>query len=366
VKFDLSEDQQLLRSSTVELLAAESPIAVSRQISEMPGEGFSRAHWRKLAELGYLGLVASEEAGGQGMGAVELAIVCEEMGKVCFAGPYLDVVLAARVLEAAAGGAGGGSAAASPGLKAAERWLDAIVRGEAIVVLATADRVWPSDRADVAFAGGRVTGTKHFVPFAASADALLVSTPAGLVLAEGPFRTEPMETVDEATRFARVVLDNPAEKIGDVALLDGVSTLAEIGSAADALGVCQWALEASLRYASERRTFGKPIGAYQVLQHRMADMLVRTESSRAAVYRAAWYVAAGAPEAALAAASAKAYAVESATRVTRDTVQIHGGNGFTWEFDVHRYLKRAMTLEQHYGRMDEVLERALVAFEASA
>ena len=98
----------------------------------------------------------------------------------------------------------------------------------------------------------------------------------------------------------------------------------------------------------------------------MADMLVRTESARAAVYRAAWCVADSTPDAKLAAAAAKAYAVDSACQITRDTVQIHGGNGFTWEYDIHRYLKRAMTLEQHHGPTDDVLERTLQAFEATA
>jgi len=349
VKFDLSEDQQLLRSSTIDFLATESPITASRQISESGGEGFSRTTWKKLAELGYLGLVISEKAGGQGMGPIELAIVCEELGKVCFPGPYLDVVLAAMVLEAS--GKHG-------------QVIKDIIAGNSIVVIASADRVWPTDRPDAAFKNGRVTGTKYFVPFASSADRLLVATPQGLVLAEGPFQAEPMETLDEAARFDRVLFDGPAEPVGHNDLLSLAVDWMEIGAAADALGICHKALEASVFYSKQRQTFGKPIGAYQVLQHRMADMLVRTESSRAAVYRAAWCVARGTPEADLAAAAAKAYAVESACRITRDTVQIHGGNGFTWEYDIHRYLKRAITLEQHHGRTDEVLERVLSSFES--
>lgn len=349
MKFELSEDQQLLRSSTVDFLATESPITASRQISESGGDGFSRAHWKKLAELGYLGLVNAETAGGQGMGPVELAIVCEELGKVCFPGPYLDVVIAGRVLELSG---------------KHDRALRDVIEGNSIVVTASVDRVWPTDRPDVAYKGGRVTGTKYFVPFAASTDRLIVTTPQGVLLAEGPFQTEPMETMDEAARFDRVLFDNPAEPLGHDDLLSSVIDWMEIGAAADALGICQKALEASVFYSKQRQTFGKPIGAYQVLQHRMADMLVRTESTRAAVYRAAWCLAHETQDAGLAAAAAKAYAVESACQITRDTVQIHGGNGFTWEYDIHRYLKRAITLEQHHGRSDEVLERALTAFEA--
>jgi alkylation response protein AidB-like acyl-CoA dehydrogenase len=350
MKFDLSEDQQLLRSSTVELLAAESPISASRQLSESGGEGFSRAQWKKLGELGYLGLLLPESMGGQGMSAVELAIVCEEMGKVCFPGPYLDAVIAAQALAAAG---------------SQQKTCAAIASGAEVVVPATVDRVWPSDEPDVALRDNRVTGTKVFVPFAASADRLLVSTPQGLALAEGPFACEPMETMDEATRFARVKLDNPAVRVGGDDLLKAQADLAAVAAAADALGICQWALDASLRYSKERQTFGKPIGTYQVLQHRMADMLVRTESTRAVVYRAAWSVANGTADATLIASAAKSYAVDSACRVTRDTLQIHGGNGFTWEFDVHRYLKRAITLEQRHGGKDELLERALTAVETA-
>jgi alkylation response protein AidB-like acyl-CoA dehydrogenase len=121
-------------------------------------------------------------------------------------------------------------------------------------------------------------------------------------------------------------------------------------------------MPATVAYSSQRQTFGKPIGAYQVLQHRMADMLLRTESTRAVVLRAAWALTAGAADASLVAAAAKQYAVESANQIARDAVQIHGGNGFTWEYDIHFYLKRAVTLSQHYGSDDEVLDRALDAY----
>ncbi len=345
MRFELSEDQKLLRDSTQDMLARESPTAVSRQVSESDGEGFSRDHWKQLGELGYLGLVAPESAGGQGLGAIELAAVCEEMGRVCFPGPYLDVVLAAKVLEAAG----------------EQETLAAVVSGQAIAVLATADAVWPERGEGVSFTDGRVAGTKYFVPFGASADRLLVTTPAGVVLAEGPFETAPMPTLDEAARFAEVSLDNPAVSLGEASLVDGVADLAAVGAAAKALGVCEAAMERTVEYAKTRETFGHPIGSFQALQHRMASMLVQAESSRSTVYRAAWALAAGVPEATLLAASAKAYAVEAANNISRESVQIHGGNGFTWEYDLHRYLKLAMTLEQHYGGHGEVLERALDA-----
>lgn len=339
----------MLRDATREFLRAESPIETSRQIAESPGDGFSRAHWQKLASLGYLALTAPESVGGQGLGAIELAVVLQQMGAVCFPGPFLDVVLASKVLETAGG---------------QEARLREIVAGKSVVVLATADRVWPTDAGETVFQNGRVRGTKYFVPFGAAADALLVTTKDALVLVSGPFATKPMPTLDEGRRFVEVTLDHPGERIGDAALAGKIEQLAAVGAGAIALGICEAAGQMAVAYALGRETFGKPIAAYQALQHRMADMVVRTESSRAVVFRAAWALDTQHPEAALIAAAAKAYAVESASLIARETVQIHGGNGFTWEYNVHPYLKLATTLEQHYGRQADVMERALAAVEA--
>jgi alkylation response protein AidB-like acyl-CoA dehydrogenase len=350
MKFDLSEDQQLLRSATTDFLAAECPIETSRQLAETPGEGFSRKQWAKLAELGYLGLCVSERAGGQGLGPVELAIVCHQLGRVCFPGPYLDAVLAAKALDAAGGH---------------DAVLKAIVGGEAIVVIARHDSVWPGEKGRATVDRGRVTGTKYFVPYGASADRLVVVAGDDCVLVDGPFECLAMPTIEEAQRFAEVRLDHPAERIGGKAVIEALDDWAAVGAAAIALGLCEAALERSVAYSRQRETFGKPIGTYQVLQHRMADMLLRTESSRSAVYRAAWALARGDRDAALIASAAKAYAVESAGVITRDSVQIHGGNGFTWEYDLHCFLKRAMTLDHHYGATAAMAERALRAFETT-
>jgi alkylation response protein AidB-like acyl-CoA dehydrogenase len=350
MRFELSEDQQLLRTATADFVTAECPIELARQIAEAPGEGFSRAHWKKLAELGYLGLIIGEKSGGQGLGAIELAIVCNELGKACFPGPVLDVVLAAKLLEASA---------------AAPDALAAVMAGKSIVVIAQRATVWPGEQAALRFRGERVTGVSYFVPHGAVADRLVVVAGDDVVLADGPFKTTPMATLDEAQRFVEVQLDNPARKLGSRKLVESLEDFAAVGAAAFALGLCEAALSRSVAYSCQRETFGRPIGSYQVLQHRMADMLLRCESSRAAVYRAAWALATGSADAGLVAAAAKAYAVESACAITRDSVQIHGGNGFTWEYDLHCFLKRAVTLDQHFGATAVVTERALAAFETT-
>jgi len=349
MKFDLSEEQELLRTSTADVMASEFSLETSRQASETSDEGFSRTQWKKLAELGYLGLLASEGVGGQGLGAIELAVVCEEMGKVCFAGPYLDTLVATRLLE----DSGDQNALVTK-----------IVAGQEIVVCATVDRVWPTQAMTASLRAGHLTGTKYFVPYATAADRMLVRVADAVVLAEGPFRIEPMETFEEAARFGEVEFDHDVVAIADAHALDALSHLTAVAAAAHALGLCESSLSRAVAYSRQRETFGKPIGSYQVLQHRMADMLLRTESARSAVYRAAWCVANDDPDAALVAAAAKAYTTESARRIAEDCVQIHGGNGFTWEYDVHCFLKRALTLERHDGDQKAMAENALVAFEA--
>jgi len=347
MRFDLSEDQALLRGSTRDFLAAEAPLEKTRRTIEHDPRGVDRETWGKLAEMGYLGLVAPAAAGGQGLGAVELAVVCEEVGRTCLPGPYLDVVLAASVLAAAGG---------------QDALLADVVAGRRTAVLARADALYAGETKETTrFANGRVRGTKHFVPFGASADVLLVGTPEGVCLVERPFDTVPLETLDPAQRFVTVQLDHPAKLLGPATLLGAADRLAAVGAGAQLLGIMAKLLETTLEYVQTRRAFNRPIGAFQALQHRLADMLLRVESTRSAVYRAAWAVAAGDAEAALGCATAKAYAGESSRLVCGEAIQMHGGIGFTWELDVHLYFKRAKTLEQHYGGTEQQLERALEA-----
>jgi alkylation response protein AidB-like acyl-CoA dehydrogenase len=347
MRFELSEDQALLRGSTRDFLASTFPLEKSRRLMEDDARGYDPAAWKQLADMGYLGLVLPLAAGGQGLGAVELAIVCEEMGRACVPGPYLDVVLAGALLAAAGG---------------QERLLADLAAGTKLVTLARDDAPFAGARAEPArFVDGRVRGRKFFVPFAAQADALVVTTPEGLVLVDAPFDVTPLATFDLAQRFGEVACEHAAKRLGPVDLLAGVDRLAAVGAGAMLLGIMGRLLEMTLGYVQTRQAFRRPIGAFQALQHRMADMLVRTESSRSAVYRAAWCVATGDADAALACAAAKEYAGDASRLVCGEAIQMHGGIGFTWELDVHFYFKRAKTLEQHYGATEVQLERALAA-----
>ena len=347
MKFALSEDQALLRDSTHDFLASASPLEKSRTVMEHSKDGYDPAEWRRLADMGYLGLTLPARTGGQQLGAIELAIVQEEMGRLCVPGPYLDVVLAASAL--AAGGAH-------------DDLVGEIAAGKKIVTIARHDAPFAdARRGSFRLEEARATGTKYFVPFAASADALLVTGPDGMALAAAPFAVTSLETIDPAQRFGAVTFDHAVTAVQPPALLERVDRLAAVGAGAMLLGLMSRSLEMTLEYVQTRQTFKRPIGSFQALQHRLADMVLRTESTRSAVYRAAWCVDTDDGAAALACASAKAYAGDSARMVCGEAIQMHGGIGFTWELDLHLYFKRAKTLEQHYGSTEACLERALQA-----
>ena len=156
-------------------------------------------------------------------------------------------------------------------------------------------------------------------------------------------------------------LDHPGTLVGGPEILERVDLLAAVGASAMMLGIMSRALELTLEYVQTRQAFKRPIGAFQALQHRMADMLLKAESTRSAVYRAAWCLDTNDPQTALVCATAKAYAGDAARLVCGEAIQMHGGIGFTWELDLHFYFKRAKTLEQFYGATEVQLEKALVA-----
>ncbi len=188
-----------------------------------------------------------------------------------------------------------------------------------------------------------------------------MTTGDGLALVESPFEVTPLQTLDLAQRFGDVAFDHALTPVGSLALLERVDRLAAVGASAMLLGLMSRCLEITLEYVQTRQAFKRPIGAFQALQHRMADMLLKVESTRSAVYRAAWCFDTDAPEASLACAAAKAYAGDSARYVCGEAIQMHGGIGFTWELDLHLYFKRVKTLEQHHGSTESQLEAALAA-----
>ena len=353
MQFDLNEDQALLRTSTREFLEKEAPLAETRRVMEESAEGYAKDLYAQLGDLGYAGLLLSEEDGG--LGAIAFALVMAEMGRVAFPGPFLDLTLAVQML------------ANCPEASARE-WQDRAGAGSALVVIAQGEDIGSTDPAipSVVFENNRVRGSKVFVPFGAQADALIVSTAQGLALVPRPgagWNAMPLTTLDHAQRFVRVNFDDEAIRLADpesgAALLGDALRLGALGASAQMFGIMERSLEIAVAYTSEREAFGAPIGSFQALQHRCADMLIQTESTRSATFRAAWAEETGTGEAAYLSSVAKAWAGPAGRFVCGQTIQLLGGVGFTWEYDPHIYLKRLKTLEQFHGSTAWHIENAL-------
>jgi alkylation response protein AidB-like acyl-CoA dehydrogenase len=356
--FSFSSDQQLLKNSARAFLDEHCRSAFVRRMMEDP-IGHDDGLWKELGQLGWLGLPLPDEYGGAGLGLVETAIVLEEMGRAAYPGPYLATVVLAGSALAAAGDA-----------SQKERWLSAIAAGQARATLALQEEPldWGSDavatRAEPTASGYTITGVKRFVPWAHVADVLVIParSPEGvslfLVEANAPgLRLLPLTGIDLATRWSEVRLaGTPAALLGErgraISTLDAVLRRAAVAAAAEMLGTARKCLEMSVEYAKVREQFGQPIGSFQAIRHKCAEMLLEVENSHAATYYAAWAQDAGAQDAALAASVAKAYVGDAARRVCGEAIQVHGGIGFTWEYDLHLYFKRAKSLEALYGDAD--------------
>ncbi|HUP36775.1 MAG TPA: acyl-CoA dehydrogenase family protein [Candidatus Limnocylindria bacterium] len=359
MNFSFSEDQILLRNSVRAALDEQCKPAHVRAMMEDGGSGYSAALWAEMAKLGWLGLPFAEEQGGAGLGLVELALVLEEMGRAAYPGPYFaSVVLAGLGLQA------GGSAAQK------ERWLPAIASGQARGTAALLedsldwDPAATTATATKAGAGWRLGGVKRFVPWAHVADVALVPAraPEGVSLflvdprAAGVTLT-PMVGIDLANRWSEMRFADvavPADALmgraGEAGpVLEGLLRRAAVGASAEMLGAARRCLHMSVDYAKVREQFGQLIGSFQAIRHRCAEMLLEVEKAHAAVYYAAWALGAGAEDATMAASVCKAFVSEAARQVCGDAIQVHGGIGFTWEYDLHLYFKRAKALEPLYG-----------------
>jgi alkylation response protein AidB-like acyl-CoA dehydrogenase len=370
VDFSFDADQQLLRGAARAFLDERVTPAVVRALWD-DARGESEALWQEMARLGWLGLSLPEAHGGSALGLVETAIVLEEMGRAAWPGPYLETTVVAWAIEAA------GTATQR------ERWLPAVASGavRATVALLDAELDWDPEatlaRADPVPGGYRLTGEKRWVPWAHVADLVLVPAraPDGLAafLVE-PQRPglgiQPVPAMDPGTRWSTLRLDGvvvgDADRIGrpgdTVRLLDDLLRRGAVGAAAQMLGAARRCLDLSVAYAKVREQFGQPIGTFQAIRHKCAEMLLEVENAHAATYYAAWALGAQVEEGPLAASVAKAYVSEAARRVCGEAIQVHGGIGFTWEYDLHLYVKRAKALEATWGDADyhrELIVRAI-------
>jgi hypothetical protein len=324
---ELTPDQQALRA------------AVRGLLTRHRGD---HGRWPRLArEIGVAGLAVPEAYGGTGAGPVETSIVLEELGRGLTTAPMLgSAVLATQALLAAGDDA------------ACRRRLPGLAAGTSTAAVAWTgpDGHWdPARVACRASAEASVTGQAHYVLDGAEADVLLVAadSPDGIALFEldpaqaGVTRT-PVITMDQTRRLATVRLDNAAgRRLGSRLDLARVRDLACVALSAEQVGAAGQALDLTVAYTKVREQFGRPIGGFQGLQHRLADLHVLVSSARSLSYSAAEAAADGEPGLDLRAAAARTAATEALTRTTAEMIQMHGAIGITWEHDAHRYFKRA-------------------------
>ena len=356
MNFAFTEEQDELRSTIRAFMEAKSSEEAVREQMETDS-GFDADVWTQMAEqMGLQGLHIPEEYGGSGFGYVELGIVLEEMGRALLCAPFFSsVVLAANTLLQS------GDEAA----KAAH--LPGIAAGQTIATLAFTEPSGKWDEAGITMAASgsgdsyTLSGTKSFVIDGAVADLIIVAarTNAGVSLfsvagdASGLTRTA-LSTMDQTRRQARLDFDNtPATLIGtDGAGWDVLSTvldLAAVSLAAEQVGGAQFVLEMAVQYAKDRVQFGRPIGSFQAIKHKCADMLLEVESAKSAAYYGLWCAAEMNDELPSVASLAKAYCSEAYFHATAENIQIHGGIGFTWEHPAHLYFKRAKSSELLFG-----------------
>ncbi|MGE0220227.1 acyl-CoA dehydrogenase family protein [Mycolicibacterium sp.] len=351
-----TDEQEEFRTIVRQFLESRSPESAVRQLMETE-LGYDPTVWSQMAaQLALQGLVVPEAYGGQGFGQIELTIALEEMGRVLLCAPFFaTVVLAANALLLSADA------------EANAKYLPGLAGGETIATVAFAEPNgrWDTSGIETTAAktdgSWRLTGTKSYVLDGCAAQLIIVAarTESGISLfavdgdASGLTRTS-LATMDQTRKLAKIDLDQvPATLVGvdgaGADVLNRVLDLAAVGLAAEQVGGMQRVLEMAVQYAKDRVQFGRPIGSFQAIKHKCADMLLEVESAKSAAYHAAACAADSSDELPSAASLAKAYCSEAYSHTTAENIHIHGGIGFTWEHSAHLYFKRAKSSELMFG-----------------
>jgi alkylation response protein AidB-like acyl-CoA dehydrogenase len=324
MNFDFTDDQQAIKRTAREFL--ESRLGDGRWRELVESGEYDDGLWAEISELGWPGIFVPEEHGGQGLGTLELVILVEELGYALAPCPFFSNAAAGLAI----------AHAGSDEQRA--RWLPGVASGEA--------------RGAVGVSAG---GEASLVADADSASfVVLIDGDSATVVEAGDAEIEPRETIDSTRRFASVRAGGGEELAGD---LGPARDRIAAALAAELTGVAQRAMEMAVDYARERQQFGRPIGAYQAVSHACAQMLLEVESARSVTYYAGWTADAEPESLPLAAAMAKAYASDAGFRVAGSALQVHGGIGFTWEHDLHFFLKRAKVDGHLFGGASEHRER---------
>ncbi len=308
--FGFTDDQREIQRTARDLLAGRATPAHVREHAE--ARTTDTALWRELSELGWPGIAVAEEYGGQGLGQIELSILCEELGRSLAPVPFLGSALAASVIERS------GSA------EQRERWLPGLASGATIGALAASS-----------------TATAELVIGGAEAQVVVLVEPdgSGRAIAAEDAEVTPLHAIDPTRSAASVSAPGDGGELpGEVCVGLGHAL---ISVSSELVGVCDRALSMTVEYVKDRKQFGVPVGSYQAVSHRCAQMLLDTEKARSTAAFAAWTADADPERLAEAAAMAKAAASDAGREVTAAAIQMHGGIGFTWEADVHWLFKRA-------------------------
>lgn len=362
MNFDFSDDQKLLRDEVRKFLVKESPLTEARQVIEQ-GLTHSATVWRGLADMGVTALMLPERCGGHGMGALELCVVAEELGRQLAPVPLASTLyLAVQALLLGAGEA------------QQQRWLPRVADGAVATLAAPLDA--NSSIALPRFDGKTLNGS---VPLVADGEAaafavVLAEATNGqaiLVVADlaAGVRRRRLATIDPSRGFAELHFgETPAEALDactDAAgLLQRVRDRAAVLVAFEQLGGADTALAMAAAYARERKAFGRAIGSYQGIKHKLADIYTRNEMARAHCYYGAWALASDAPELPRAAAGARIAASDAFSYAAQENIQTHGGMGYTWEMDCHLYYRRARQLAVMLGSRHEWGERLVRSLES--
>jgi alkylation response protein AidB-like acyl-CoA dehydrogenase len=371
VHLEFTAEQDELRDGVRAMLARECPIALVREVVEKGAT--PDALWAQMVELGWPALTVPEQAGGLGMGAVELAVVVEELGRVLAPGPFVPTVTEFAPVVSEAGSA-----------QQQERFLGRVAAGEITGTLALVEDNGSIDIGRISSIaspdgdGFVLDGTKAAVLEAATADeiAVVARRPGtdgddgvgAFVVPRAQVGVEPVDAFDASRPLARVTLDGVRVGADRVLGEPGPATAAAVrravevaatALAVETVGAAQAIFDITLAYAKQREQFGVPIGSFQAIKHKFADMLVALERARATSYFAALTIAEDDTRRSLAASMAKAAAADCAALLAKEGIQIHGGIGYTWEHDMHLYVRRVKSNSVLFGNAGQ--HRARVA-----
>ena len=352
--FAFSEEQEELRRYVRQWLVEKSDSKTVRELMATD-EGYSVDQWADIAQMGWQSMAIPEEYGGAGFGFLELAVLLEEQGRVLFVSPFFSTtVLAAQALLIA------GSS------RQKKEFLPGIAAGTIVATVAASDSdghltsQGTKTTATRNESGWVLDGNKRFVVDGQAAGYLIVTANTGdrvdaFIVDSGHVNRSVMPTLDETRKLAEIELDGVSVSEnhrlpGDAGeMLAQLDRIAAAALSVESVGAAQACLDMSVDYAKDRTQFGRPIGSFQAIKHKCADMLVQVEAAKAAAYYAAWAVSENAPDLPNAASVAKAYCTDAFFHCASENIQIHGGIGFTWEHDAHLYFKRAKSSQLIFG-----------------